>query len=278
MNGPIHEMILLSLAAQAELRGDSSVMARFWPDHPAVQYTQQVNFAEAAGRDRELVLAENPPAWVELLRAKGVSSVMIAHGPQTDAHMDRMTSGFVGGGRQWRIHTSNGKRHDAWEPRVALDHEARDAMIKSKSMGGKIWRSSYLRTTARKHGPFDSDVEGAADALAAVLKDAIAFSDANQIEGWAHAAFEPALDVLEKRTDVDPDRDWLDFAPFTRNPLSGRLLNAVLPAWVFGGMGSWNDQGFSGDAAKKDYERVSEALHQTVHRAIAAAVNGNEAG
>lgn len=275
MNGPIHEMILLALSVQADLQGDEAAMARFWPEHPAVQYTQQVTFAERAGRARERILAEDPPAWAALLRAGGVTSVRIDHVAQTDAPMDRMTSGFVGGGRQWRIYTSNGKHHDAWEPRVALDREARETMIKSKSLTAKIWRSSYLRRTARKHGPFDADVEGASDALARALRDAIAFSEANQIEGWAHAAFEPALDVLEKRTDVDPDRDWLDFAPFARNPLSGRLLNAVLPAWVFGGMGSWNDQSFSDETVKTEYERVSEALYQTVHRAIAAAVNGN---
>jgi hypothetical protein len=279
MNGPIYEMALVSLAAQARVAGDGAVMARLWPDHIAFQYTQWVAFAEPVGGDgggdAERTLAADPPAWVERLRAEGVSSIALVHGLQTDAHMDRMTSGFVGGGRRWRIRTSNGARHDSWEPRVALDHEARDRMIKAQSAGGAIWRSCYLRHDEASHGPFDADLQGAAEALAMALEDVIAFAGRHDDRGWVDAAFAPALDLLERRRGLDPDRARLDFAPFARVELSGRLLNAVMLAWVFGGMGSWNDQVFGENAAKDEFERVSEALYLALHRAIAAGVNGN---
>ncbi len=283
MNGPIHEMVLVALSAQAGLQGDDSVMAQFWPSHPAVQWTQWVNFAEATGPESaagdegpgnpkgdEEILAEDPPDWVQLLRSEGVTSVRIAHGVQTDGHMDRMTSGFVGGGRRWAIHTSNGEHHDLWLPRLALDQEERDRMIRTRSREAKIWRSSYLRRDEARHGPFDADLEGAAEALAAALEDVIAFAGAQGAAHWIETAFEPALGILERRRGVDPDRSRLDFKPFVRLEPAGRLLNTVMAAWVFGGMGSWNDQVI---APKEEYDRVSEALFAALHRAIAAGVN-----
>jgi hypothetical protein len=272
MNGPIHEMILVTLAAQAGLDGDDSAMARLWPDHPALQYTQLVNFAEPADAERELVLAQDPPEWLQLLRANGVTSVKVAHGVQTDGPMDRMTSGFVGGGRRWLIHTSSGDSHDSWLPRLALDHEERQRMIKMRDRNAKIWRSSYLRQDEASHGPFDADLDGAAAALEAALGDIIAFAAAQKVIAWVETAFEPALWILQGRRGVDLDHSRLDFKPFARDPRAARLLNAVMPAWVFGGMGSWNDQVFED---REEYERVSGALYAAVHRAIAAAVNGS---
>ncbi len=43
-------------------------------------------------------------------------------------------------------------------------------------------------------------------------------------------------------------------------------------AWVFGGMGSWNDLWFEGEA-QGEYDRVSDRLFQTVNEAIRAAAN-----
>lgn len=268
-------MVLLALSAQAGLAGDASVMARFWPNHPAVQYTQHVNFAEPLDDERELVLAEDPPAWLDLLRMNDVTLVRIDHGAQTDAHMDRMTSGFVGGGRRWAVHTSNGTQHDRWLPRLALDHAERERMIRTRSMHAKIWRSSYLRQDEPALPPFDADLDGAAQALQSALEDIAAFATAAGADGWTESAFTPALELLDGKRGVDPDRSRLDFKPFVRTPLTGRVLNAAMAAWVFGGMGSWNDQALE---PKEEYERVSGALYAAVHRAIAAAVNGNGAG
>jgi len=35
------------------------------------------------------------------------------------------------------------------------------------------------------------------------------------------------------------------------------MLDAIRSAWVFGGMGSWNDLGFEGDA-EREYEEVEK--------------------
>lgn len=50
------------------------------------------------------------------------------------------------------------------------------------------------------------------------------------------------------------------------------MLDAAQSAWVFGGMGSWNDMGFDGQE-QREYESVSEELFNAVNRALCVAVN-----
>ena len=62
-------------------------------------------------------------------------------------------------------------------------------------------------------------------------------------------------------------------------PPDARLLLAMAStAWVFGGMGSWNDLGFADEETNAAYERVTRRLYRAVLTAIAAAVNSFEAG
>jgi hypothetical protein len=52
------------------------------------------------------------------------------------------------------------------------------------------------------------------------------------------------------------------------------LLDACQSAWVFGGMGSWNDMGFEG-AEKTEYDRVSDHLFTTLNETIQSAANAS---
>jgi hypothetical protein len=57
-------------------------------------------------------------------------------------------------------------------------------------------------------------------------------------------------------------------------PSAAQLLSTVQAAWVFGGMGSWNDLGFDGEDQKL-YEHLSDELYQLLNAAIIAAVNAS---
>ena len=50
------------------------------------------------------------------------------------------------------------------------------------------------------------------------------------------------------------------------------LLDACQSAWVFGGMGSWNDMSFEG-VDPTEYDRVSEQLFSTLNETIQTAAN-----
>jgi hypothetical protein len=51
-----------------------------------------------------------------------------------------------------------------------------------------------------------------------------------------------------------------------------QLLGAVQTAWVFGGMGTWNDLGFEGDD-RREYDALSGELFLLLNQAICGAVN-----
>jgi hypothetical protein len=57
------------------------------------------------------------------------------------------------------------------------------------------------------------------------------------------------------------------------SPQSRRLLTIAARAWVFGGMGSWNDLSFEDRDAQGRYEKVSEDLYRSVLAALVAATN-----
>ncbi|NOZ12315.1 MAG: hypothetical protein GXO69_01550 [Acidobacteria bacterium] len=50
------------------------------------------------------------------------------------------------------------------------------------------------------------------------------------------------------------------------------ILDACQRAWVFGGMGSWNDMWFDGNE-QKEYEKVSDRLFKVLNQAISEAAN-----
>jgi hypothetical protein len=52
-----------------------------------------------------------------------------------------------------------------------------------------------------------------------------------------------------------------------------RLFALAAGAWVFGGMGSWNDIGPPDKEAEADYQGITETLYAAVLDAVAAAVN-----
>jgi hypothetical protein len=52
-----------------------------------------------------------------------------------------------------------------------------------------------------------------------------------------------------------------------------QLLSACERAWVFGGMGSWNDLGFREGDLQRRYDQVTPSLYEAVVGGIAAAVN-----
>jgi hypothetical protein len=54
-------------------------------------------------------------------------------------------------------------------------------------------------------------------------------------------------------------------------PESRVLIKMAGRAWVFGGMGSWNDLGFNDPVARTRYETVSENPYRSVLTAIVAA-------
>ncbi|HVF20944.1 MAG TPA: hypothetical protein VNA14_11990 [Mycobacteriales bacterium] len=82
--------------------------------------------------------------------------------------------------------------------------------------------------------------------------------------------------ALARLTDDDPGTTYHDdVLPPSAELDRRRLFTAAVGAYVFGGMGTWNDIGPppDDDEANAEYDRVTPALYAAVLDAVAAAVN-----
>ena len=74
--------------------------------------------------------------------------------------------------------------------------------------------------------------------------------------------------------DDPPATDLLDLFPDGWGNADSRRLAAMAgAAWVLGGMGSWNDLGFSDADRHREYDQVSQELFTAVMHACVASVN-----
>ncbi len=105
------------------------------------------------------------------------------------------------------------------------------------------------------------------------LADIHQFSERQNCGGFT-AGFSKAIETLdsggEKRHGYHQDLAPDGCLP----PLAMRLLDACQSAWVFGGMGSWNDMAFDGEV-QVEYDRTSKQLFLILNEVIQAAANAS---
>ena len=109
------------------------------------------------------------------------------------------------------------------------------------------------------------------DALESVLTRVESFARSHDVEYFADV-FRRALDSLTSDAAEQPyHRDLLPPAGYGAE--ARRILAACGHAWVFGGMGSWNDLGFERPEDQREYEQLSEELYAAVNRGIEESAN-----
>jgi hypothetical protein len=78
--------------------------------------------------------------------------------------------------------------------------------------------------------------------------------------------------MLDLSAPVDAS-NYVDFPLQVLTESQNRLLQAANKAWVFGGMGTWNDTGPQDAALHSEYESISNRLYGFVNTAILDSVN-----
>ena len=134
----------------------------------------------------------------------------------------------------------------------------------------RIWRVTYGRVSTRKSRPVArQNLQEAGEGLLKALQEIHAFSEKHQCDSFSEL-FSSGIASLDRSGRHGYHQD---LAPAgLLSPEAGAILDACQSAWVFGGMGSWNDLFFDGQD-KKDYEQVSEQLFLAMTAAIQAAAN-----
>ncbi len=89
--------------------------------------------------------------------------------------------------------------------------------------------------------------------------------------GW-EKWFGKAIELLHNLSPVLPY--YADLLPSTFRYVKVRqLLAGALQAWVFGGLGSWNDLYITNPSLEKEYQRISKILYEAVIQSIGAVTN-----
>ena len=116
-----------------------------------------------------------------------------------------------------------------------------------------------------------SDRDVATRTVETALSHALAFS--KQHHTGFNACFEKGLRSLESKS---PLRSCGYHPPVAARvyPLKARqLFAACWQSWVFGGMGSWNDTGFTNQRVMKRFTRVTSELSTALRNGLRVAVN-----
>lgn len=219
----------------------------------------------------EVIVAQTPDEWFAVLAHNEVRGVALTLRPSTQEPLaeERMLSAFAGGGGTWGLEAlmPTGYRQrwvGRWE---TVDGETADQ---------RIWRVTYAWTSNPPGGPPPRSALSSASAeleraLVAIHSFAESRNDSS-LDGFIKS-FSDALSCLRDPTfKAAPQQDLYD--EMLMPARAAQVLQAAQSAWVFGGMGSWNDMGFEGEI-DAEYRRVSDNLFTAVHEAIIAAANAS---
>jgi hypothetical protein len=270
MVGPTAQLIALACHFNGRARGIPAEI--FFPSNSTCRFCEYVRlvrrrcnwFGKSTSWQTD---ASTPDVWLAR-EAKPDRSALILHQRFDDPRIsDRMSAGFIGGGGRWLLTTTSGGSCDVWEAGWEVGN--RDAADQ------RIWRVTYglIEENSRTDFPRSQSLDVLHRSLRSSLEEILLFAERNQLEGFA-GCFRKGIACLSAK---DPFELVFhkDLAPAGLLGLAAKqILAACQAAWVFGGMGSWNDMGFDGEE-QVVYERVSENLFSLLNECICAGTNSS---
>lgn len=259
MRGETYQALVLTVTGNAFLQGRE--IGPFWPDAAAFAFCDTVRFAGLEGE-----IAADPDLWLEqLLRERARLRLGVVSRNEAGT-ADRMGAAFANGGPRWLIESAApGRRPDWWEPEWRVTGDPAGPV-----RDRRIWSVTYWRQAASEALPATrplaelfAELGKTVDALAAFVERA---APAEAMPGWAE-------NFREARKIFDADDGQYrsgDPGPEGFLPAEAyRMLHACRAAWVFGGMGSWNDGAYWG-SIEPEGDRLSEELFHLLQQGLVA--------
>jgi hypothetical protein len=266
MQGPTENALMLVAAGNAYQQGRD--ISGFWPDAPTFKFLNLCEFRlpPPSGKDAdEYPLLASDPMEFFRLQKPNCRGYRLHHGirkrgpnQQIDAP-DRMLTAFVGGGAQWLIEVVGNLSSDLWEGFHRIEDRSSE----------RPWACTHIKVgLIPANEPEPVGLAEALSDLRVTLPDIEAYAHQEKLDNFADC-FARAHEALEGKSEKAPwAADIVRYTGFSDRQLD--VLEAINHAWVFGGIGSWNDIGGSGD---KRYEDVSERLYNALNDCIAGLAN-----
>lgn len=267
----LYSHTVLAVHANVWLCGDrEAVQSDFVARHPAFRHHRMIDFEPG------LTFQE----WLHRLDDLGMERVWL-HRPARSAQRalpEHVAIAFAGGTKIGLLCTGSAPT-ELWTSRlqrIPVDPQTEAGEHPPKAGGNRsTWQRAFTRHTASEAVPQIIELEEATDALATALTQIKAFASAQHLERW-RLTFAEAIARLEGRDERGIDRHRDAFPADALSPDAIRLLRAAERAWVFGGMGSWNDVGFPDKERWQRHEAVTAALYDGITAAHLAVTNGGE--
>ncbi len=258
MKDEISQIMALVAYGNAYLQGKQ---VSFDKNHPAGFHYKNIRFVEFVPEDllvRKPILASNPNDWFKLLKESNINRLYLSFQPSSSLGLeDHISSAFVGGGSQWNIIAKKDDKCDIWQTKWQM--EFGDLKVYYFQLLIDIDLPKLPKTTLEQANKY----------LSEILKDLVDFTNENNLDNWVNV-FQKALDLLSaKDSFMLLQENYLPKDCFSLE--AERILAACDQAWVFGGMGSWNDV-----VQVKNYDlytRLSANLYDTLCKTMIVAIN-----
>lgn len=244
----------------------------YFPDSTLFQHCNSVDFRDFkksffSSKPKENISAKNPLDWFQLLKKEGCVRFRLYYkqAEKSEFGPEYMLAGFAGGAGTWLIETNFGNYSHYWQKRWQVTNK--------DAADNKIWGVNYARTV-EKFAPTNQqvDIQETKSKFTQTIKELIEFCVERDLKNWLET-FEKANKIL---SDPTPNKLYYhqDLIVTENYSLTAQqLLFAAGTAWVFGGMGWWNDMGFDDNEAQEKYLRLSQQLYEQLLQSILATTN-----
>jgi hypothetical protein len=201
--------------------------------------------------------------WLIALHARGVTDLsLITDLPRGGSLPAHVASAFSNSGNCALLTTGRGTPV-VW----AIDWRVGDR----DAPASRIWSLAASGAQAGAYQAQHLGLEEARDRLRGALLEIRGFAEkTEELSEWA-SWFAKSESLLNDPAPIPPYHP--DLLPPDTLLERRQLAAAVVQGWVFGGMGSWNDNGCADPAAQLEYDRVGANLYGALLAALPAAVN-----
>lgn len=271
MNGILSQIIALTAYGNDFLK-DSKFPTDFNSANTTFQFCNKVNFVQFKKRlflpkPKEILVANNPTEWFQYLKNDGCEHLRLYFESSTDQSFakDYKLAGLVGGGGIWLIEAVYENYSNYW----ASDWEVTNKDAPNR----KIWSVKYgLTAKNQQKNNIQIDNQTVKEKLRQTLSEISDFAYKQDLKCWGEK-FDKAKLTLDS---LNPENNYYhtDLLPIEKYSLTAKqIIFSAGSAWVFGGMGSWNDLGFDSEKDNESYDRLSEQLYSNIIEAIIAGTN-----
>jgi hypothetical protein len=264
MNGELAQIITLVAHGNLFLHGGETEKIDF-SGNSTFQYVSSIKFARyRSNQDKEgVVIANSVSDWFDFLRSIKVTRLWnIAFGWQRQDILEHVADAFASGvPRAIQADSPNG--FELWYPKWKTGGQKQKPwLIEYRSLMFPNSQAIPAQTlsTIKEH-------------LRHATLGAKNFSERSDINAsnWA-TWFAKSLDLLDSPDPKSPF--YPDLLPDMGFSLEAhQILASAEQAYVFGGMGSWNEMGFEQFKTQKEYKKVTEELYEAIKLAIIMASN-----